>query len=57
MSCPVIEVYCDSCGDKLKHMITIKPIKDVVLRVTKYRCKSCGIGLNPLDFTIELEKF
>jgi uncharacterized Zn finger protein len=56
MSCPVIEVYCDSCGDKLKHMITIKPIKDV-LRVTKYRCKSCGIGLNPLDFTIELEKF
>jgi NifU-like protein involved in Fe-S cluster formation len=56
MSFPIIEVYCDSCGNKIKHMITVKPIKDV-LRVTKFKCKSCGIGLNPLDFTIELEKF
>jgi hypothetical protein len=36
-------------------MITIKPLKDV-LRITKYRCTSCGIGLNPLDFSIDLEK-
>ena len=55
MSCPIIEIYCDACGNKLKHMITVKPIKDV-LRVTKYRCTACGIGLNPSDFTIELEK-
>lgn len=55
MSCPVIEIYCDKCDSKIKHMITLKPIKDV-LRVTKFRCTSCGIGLNPHDFTIELEK-
>ena len=55
MSCPVIEIYCDKCGSKIKHMITIKPIKDV-LRITKYKCTSCGIALNPVDFTIELEK-
>ncbi len=55
MSCPIIEIYCDKCGTKLKHMINLKPIKDV-LRITNYRCTSCGIGLNPVDFTIELEK-
>ncbi len=56
MSCPIIEVYCDKCGSKIKHMITLKPIKDI-LRATKNKCSSCGIALNPLDFTIELEKF
>lgn len=56
MSCPMIDVYCDKCGSKIKHMITLKPIKDI-LRATKNKCSSCGIGLNPQDFTIELEKF
>ncbi len=56
MSCPVIEVYCDKCGSKIKHMITLKPVKEI-LRNTKNKCSSCGIELNPLDFTIELEKF
>lgn len=56
MSCPMIDVYCDKCGSKIKHMITLKPIKDI-LRATKNKCLSCGIGLNPQDFTIELEKF
>ncbi len=55
MSVPVIEVICDKCGNKIKRMITIKPIKDI-LRLTKNRCNSCGIELNPVDFTIELEK-
>ena len=55
MSCPVIEIYCDKCGSKIKHMITLKPIKDVP-RITKYKCTSCGIALNPVDFIIELEK-
>lgn len=52
----MIDVYCDKCGSKIKHMITLKPIKDI-LRATKNKCSSCGIGLNPQDFTIELEKF
>ncbi len=51
----MIDVYCDKCGSKIKHMITLKPIKDI-LRATKNKCSSCGIGLNPQDFTIELEK-
>ncbi len=55
MSCPIIEVYCYKCGNKIKHMTTIKPIKDI-LRIIRNRCNSCGIELSPLDFTIELEK-
>ena len=55
MSVPIIEVYCDKCGSKIKHMIILKPLKDI-LRPTKYKCSSCGQTLNPLDFSIELEK-
>lgn len=55
MSCPNIELYCYKCGNKIKHMINIKPIKDI-LRITKNRCNSCGIELNPSDFIIEMEK-
>jgi len=55
MSCPIIEVYCDKCGSKIKHMIILKSLKDI-LRPTKYKCSSCGQTLNPMDFSIELEK-
>jgi DNA-directed RNA polymerase subunit RPC12/RpoP len=55
MSCPIIEVFCDKCGSKIKHMIILKPLKDI-LRPSKYKCSSCGQTLNPLDFSIELEK-
>lgn len=55
MSCPIIEIYCDKCGSKIKHIISLKPIKDI-LRANKNKCTSCGCGLNPLDFSIELEK-
>ena len=55
MSCPIIEIYCDKCGSKIKHMIILKSLKDI-LRPTKYKCSSCGQTLNPMDFSIELEK-
>jgi hypothetical protein len=55
MSCPIIEIFCFQCGSKIKHMINVKPIKDI-LRNTMNRCSTCGIELNPTDFTIELEK-
>ena len=55
MSCPIIEVFCDKCGSKIKHMIILKSLKDI-LRSSKYKCSSCGQTLNPLDFSIELEK-
>ena len=55
MSYPVIEVYCNKCGDKIKRLITLKPLRDI-LRANRNRCKNCGAELNPVDFTIELEK-
>jgi uncharacterized Zn finger protein len=55
MTCPIIEIFCYQCGSKIKHMINVKPIKDI-LRNTMNRCSACGIELNPTDFTIELEK-
>ena len=55
MSCPIIEIFCYQCGSKIKHMINVKPIKDI-LRNTRNRCSTCGIEHNPTDFTIELEK-
>lgn len=55
MSCPIIEIYCYKCNSKIKHMINVKPIRDV-LRNTMNRCSNCGIQLNPADFIIELEK-
>lgn len=55
MSYPCIEIFCDECGNKIKRLISIKPIKDII-RSTKNRCNSCGIELNPLEFTLELEK-
>ncbi|TVP39826.1 hypothetical protein NARC_110038 [Candidatus Nitrosocosmicus arcticus] len=36
-------------------MINVKPIRDI-LRNTMNRCSTCGIELNPTDFTIELIK-
>ena len=31
MSCPIIEIYCYKCNSKIKHMINVKPIRDVSL--------------------------
>jgi hypothetical protein len=55
MSFPSIEIICEKCGGRINRIINIKSVKDV-LRPFNGRCNSCGVGLNPYDFDLHIEK-
>jgi hypothetical protein len=54
-SYPSIEIVCGKCGCIINKIINLKSIKDV-LRSSNGRCNTCGIQLNPTEFTVKTEK-
>lgn len=49
-----VEITCGSCGKLIKQMEMLRPIKDLLKKISN-RCPSCGKLLSPNDFSVELE--
>ena len=49
----LVDVNCGKCGEKIKSMNMVRPLKDVLVQG---KCPSCGQTLSVSEFTLDVKK-